>query len=79
MILRNARVLLGLVNDLLDTSKIEAARLELEYAELDLAHLVRIVANNFETLAVDRSVHFVVLAPDRGDRRGGPTASTRSC
>jgi signal transduction histidine kinase len=64
VILRNARVLLTHVNDLLDTSKIEADKLELEYAELDLAHLVRIVANNFETLAVDRSVQFVVVAPE---------------
>ena len=63
VILRNARVLLAHVNDLLDTSKIEAARLELEYAEFDLANLVRIVANSFETLAVDRAVHFVVVAP----------------
>jgi signal transduction histidine kinase len=64
VILRNARVLLGHVNDLLDTSKIEASKLELDYAELDLGHLVRLVANNFETLAVDRSVTFVVRAPD---------------
>lgn len=64
VILRNARVLLAHVNDLLDTSKIEAARLELDYAEFDLANLVRIVANSFETLAVDRAVHFVVVAPD---------------
>ncbi|HWD54705.1 MAG TPA: ATP-binding protein [Acidimicrobiales bacterium] len=64
VILRNARVLLAHVNDLLDASKIEAAKLELEYAELDLAHLVRIVANSFETLAVDRAVHFVVVAPE---------------
>jgi signal transduction histidine kinase len=64
VILRNARVLLGHVNDLLDTSKIEAAMLKLSYTELDLSHLVRLVANNFETLAHDRSVDFFVLAPD---------------
>jgi signal transduction histidine kinase len=64
MILRNARVLLGQVNDLLDTSKIEAAKLDLDYTELDLGHLVRLVANNFETLALDRAITFVVRAPD---------------
>ena len=64
VILRNARVLMGHVNDLLDTSKIEAAMLELDYSELDLSHLVRLVGNNFETLALDRSVDFSVLAPD---------------
>jgi signal transduction histidine kinase len=63
MVLRNARLLLGHVNDLLDASKIEAARLDLEYTEIDLGHLVRLVANSFETLAADRSVHFVVRAP----------------
>ena len=64
VVLRNARVLLAHVNDLLDSSKIEASKLELEYSDLDLSHLVRLVANNFETLAVDRSVQFVVVAPD---------------
>ena len=64
VILRNARVLLSHVNDLLDTAKVEAAKLNLTYAELDMARLVRIVANNFETLAVDRAVHFIVVAPE---------------
>ena len=64
VILRNARLLLAQVNDLLDTAKIEAAKLNLEYAELDMARLVRIVANSFETLAVDRAVHFIVVAPE---------------
>jgi signal transduction histidine kinase len=64
VILRNARVLLSHVNDLLDTAKVEAAKLNLEYAELDMARLVRIVANSFETLAVDRAVHFIVVAPE---------------
>ena len=64
VIQRNARVLLSHVNDLLDTAKIEAAKLELDYAELDMAKLVRLVANSFETMAVDRAVHFVVVAPD---------------
>jgi signal transduction histidine kinase len=63
VILRNARVLLSHVNDLLDTAKVEANKLDLQYVELDLARLVRIVANSFETLAVDRAVHFIVVAP----------------
>ncbi len=64
VILRNARVLLSHVNDLLDTAKVEAAKLDLRYAELDMARLVRLVANSFETLAIDRSVHFIVVAPE---------------
>jgi signal transduction histidine kinase len=64
VILRNARLLLGHVNDLLETSKIEADKLDLDYAELDLGHLVRLVASNFDTLAVDRAVTFSVQTPD---------------
>jgi signal transduction histidine kinase len=64
VILRNARVLLTHVNDLLDTAKVEAAKLDLTYAELDMSRLVRLVANSFETLAVDRAVHFIVVAPE---------------
>ena len=64
VILRNARLLLGHVNDLLETSKIEAAKLDLDYSELDLGHLVRLVASNFETLALDRGITFSVRAPD---------------
>ncbi len=62
-VLRNARTLLGLVNDLLDASRLDLGRIELEYSEFDLGHLVRLVANNFETLAADRSVDFVVRVP----------------
>ena len=40
MIVRNAHVLMGHVNDLLETSKIEAPML-IDYGELDLSHLVR--------------------------------------
>jgi signal transduction histidine kinase len=64
VILRNARVLLSHVNDLLDTAKVEAGKLDLQYAELDMARLVRLVANSFETLAVDSAVHFIVVAPE---------------
>ena len=74
VILRNARVLLGHVNDLLETSKIEAAKLDLDYSELDLGHLVRLVANNFETLALDRSITFTVRTPGHAvPAQGDPT------
>ena len=63
VVLRNARALLGHVNDLLDASKLEASKLDLDYSTVDLSHLVRLTANNFETLAVDRDVEFQVVAP----------------
>ena len=62
VVLRNARVLLGHVNDLLDSAKIESTRISLDYHEVDLAHLVRLVANNFETLAAERAVGLEVRA-----------------
>ena len=62
VVLRNARLLLGHVNDLLDSAKIEAARVTLEYQAVDLAHLVRLAANNFETLAADRAIDLHVRA-----------------
>ncbi len=63
VVLRNARALLGHVNDLLDASKLEASKLDLEYSTVDLSHLVRLTAYNFETLAVDRDVELRILAP----------------
>lgn len=61
---RNARSLLGHVNDLLDVSKIEAGRMESEYARVDLARLTRLVASRFESLAADSRISFVLEAPE---------------
>jgi PAS domain S-box-containing protein len=53
---RNARLLLRHVNDLLDLSKLDAGRMNAEYAEVDLAQMVRRAASHFESLAKDRRV-----------------------
>jgi signal transduction histidine kinase len=73
VVLRNARVLLAHVNDLLDTAKIESAHFTLDYQDVELAHLVRLVANNFETLAADRAVDLHVRAgePQRAEVDAG--------
>ncbi|MEP0881892.1 PAS domain S-box protein [Trichocoleus sp. ST-U3] len=60
---RNARTLLKRVNDLLDVSKLEAGKMEVNYALSDVAELVRLIAANFETIAEDRQISFVVETP----------------
>jgi signal transduction histidine kinase len=64
VVARNARTLLKHVNDLLDVSKLEAGRMGMEYAEADLARLLRLAASNFEGLAREREISFAVDAPD---------------
>ncbi len=60
---RNARSLLRHVNDLLDLSKLDAGRMDAEYAEVDLARMVRLVASNFESLAKERGIGCVIETP----------------
>jgi signal transduction histidine kinase len=65
VMLRNARTLLGHVNDLLDVAKLQAGRMSLERARVDLAERVRRVAANFDGLANERHLAYAVDAPDR--------------
>jgi PAS domain S-box-containing protein len=62
---RNARTLLGLVDNLLDLAKLEAGRMTAAYAEADLAELARLVAGHFEVLCEDQRIAFAVEAPPR--------------
>ncbi|HZQ56182.1 MAG TPA: ATP-binding protein [Bryobacteraceae bacterium] len=59
---RNAHQLLKHVNDLLDLAKLDQNELSLAYAETDLALLVRLAANNFESLAREKNIHFLIQA-----------------
>ena len=61
---RNARLLLNLVNDLLDLAKLDAQRMELRYARTDLGRLVRLEAARFESLAQDLDLAFAVEASE---------------
>ncbi len=63
VIQRNARILLKQVNDLLDISKLEAGRFEMDYVRTDLARLVKLLASNFETVASDRDIRYEVVVP----------------
>jgi len=67
--------LLALLNDLLDLSRIEAGRLDLEDGVIDLDQVIGGVQATFTTLATEKDVSFgVELAPEaRGCWRGDPT------
>lgn len=60
---RNARVLLRHVNALLDVAKLDAGKMRVQYAEVDLARLVRWSAENFEALTVERRLDLVLELP----------------
>jgi len=61
---RNARLLLKQVNDLLDVSKLEAGKMDIDYVEVDLAQLVRLTAANFDGLAPERQITFAIETPE---------------
>ncbi len=59
-ILRNSRHLLGLINDILDVSKIEAGRIELEQMPFSPLELVIDIENTVDMLAQAKELEFVV-------------------
>ena len=63
--LRNSRRLLRMVNQLLDVAKVEAGQLEVRPERLDLAELVRFVAEAFAPLAERRGVTLVTTGFER--------------
>ena len=68
----SGETLLGLLNDLLDLSKIEAGRMDLEAHEFDLAAEVDTATRSFAAIAAQKDVRFLVeVQPDaRGVWRG---------
>lgn len=65
VVARNARTLRARVEDLLDVARLEAGKLEMQVAAVDLASLVRVSAAHFEALARERSIDYRLEAPDR--------------
>jgi signal transduction histidine kinase len=70
----NGRHLLGLINDVLDLSKIEAGQLVLELSEYSVRDIAQTVRSTLEPLAADKKLGFKVevapqLPPGRGDGR----------
>jgi GAF domain-containing protein len=70
----NGRHLLGLINDVLDLSKIEAGQLALDLADYTVADIAHAVRSTLEPLATDKKLAFKLelapeLPPGRGDGR----------
>jgi signal transduction histidine kinase/CHASE3 domain sensor protein len=70
----NGRHLLGLINDVLDLSKIEAGQLKLENADYALRDVVQTVQASTESLAAEKKLGLRIELPDalppaRGDER----------
>jgi signal transduction histidine kinase len=70
----NGRHLLGLINDVLDLSKIEAGQLVLELSDYSIDDIAQTVRSTLEPLAADKKLAFKVevapkLPPGRGDGR----------
>ena len=70
----NGRHLLGLINDVLDLSKIEAGQLNLETADYALRDVVQTVQATTESLAAEKKLGLRIELPDvlppaRGDER----------
>jgi signal transduction histidine kinase len=59
----NGRHLLGLINDVLDLSKIEAGRMDLALAEYSVPDVVESVRVSLRSLAAERGLDFVVRVP----------------
>ena len=70
----NGKHLLGLINDVLDLSKIEAGQLVLELSDYSIQDIAQTVRSTLEPLAADKKLTFKVelapeLPPGRGDGR----------
>ncbi|MCF0072847.1 response regulator [Dyadobacter sp. CY261] len=61
---RNGRRLLHLVNQLLDLSKLEAGRMQLDVQPGDLIHFVKRVAGSFVSIAGRSGITFRIVVPE---------------
>jgi GAF domain-containing protein len=67
----NGKHLLGLINDVLDLSKIEAGQLELELSDYSVQDIAQTVRSTLEPLAADKKLGFnVEVAPQLPSGRG---------
>jgi signal transduction histidine kinase/CheY-like chemotaxis protein len=70
----SGEALLSILNDILDLSKIEAGKIELETVDFDLEDVVRSAHSNFAGLASEKGLTFVLDVDEAGGvYRGDPT------
>jgi signal transduction histidine kinase len=64
-IVSSAERLMGLLNDLLDLSKLEAGKMELQPSEIDLSQILHSTVDEFEALAKSRQIDIQVSSLGR--------------
>lgn len=72
LIQKNARVLLKHVNNLLDLSRLEAGKLKMNYINMDLSNIVKIVCSYFESLTAQKNINFNITAPEKLSAQADP-------
>ncbi|MFJ6636910.1 ATP-binding protein, partial [Streptomyces sp. NPDC091376] len=63
-IYRSGSDLLQLINDILDLSKVEAGRMDIQYGKVPLVKLVEYVSATFRPVAIDRKLAFEIVVGD---------------
>ena len=63
-IMSSGRMLLGIINDLLDLAKIEAGKMELHLAKVDISEMVRNLIDFMRPLADKKSLQLVTEMPE---------------
>ncbi len=58
---QNARTLLDLINNILDLSRIEAGRMELQRERVDLSEMIREVLNSLEPLGKEKGLEIILI------------------
>lgn len=61
---KNGQLLAKLIDDILDLSKIEEGKIELEFKEFVLSELLSDIEANFATRAKEKGIYFHILADD---------------
>ena len=56
--MRNGQRLLRLINQLLDLSKIESGKMELNYSPIDLVQFLREISSSYESLAANKKIKY---------------------